>query len=101
MAPEAVAFADVLRRHRTAAGLTREELAEPAGLSPCGLLFLERGGRHLYRYTVRRLGQAWGLTAPQLDLLAAAARAGRMPALAMNSLSASALRRPRSRPLLP
>ena len=35
-------FADLLKRHRLAAGLSQEELAERAGLSPRGVSDLER-----------------------------------------------------------
>ena len=38
-------FAELLRRHRRAAGLTQEALAERAGLSPEGIGALERGVR--------------------------------------------------------
>ena len=38
-------FGDLLRRYRTAAGLTQEELAERAGLSTRGISDLERGAR--------------------------------------------------------
>ena len=41
----ASAFGEVLRRYRTAAALSQEELAERAGLSLRGLSDLERGAR--------------------------------------------------------
>jgi predicted ATPase/DNA-binding XRE family transcriptional regulator len=57
-------FGAQLRRHRLAAGLTQEELAERAGLSARGIQDLERGARRLpHPETVRRLTAALG----QLD----------------------------------
>jgi predicted ATPase/DNA-binding XRE family transcriptional regulator len=64
MAAEAVAFGATLRRHRIAAGLTQEELAERAGLSTRGIQDLERGARRSpHATTIRRLSEALG----QLD----------------------------------
>jgi class 3 adenylate cyclase/tetratricopeptide (TPR) repeat protein len=52
-------FAALLRRHRAAARLTQEELAERAGLSARAITDLERGVRRFpYRDTVDRLAQA-------------------------------------------
>src|SRR5712691_1480260 len=52
-------FADLLRRHRAAAGLTQQELAERAGLSLRGLSDIERGLRRApHRDTVLRLAEA-------------------------------------------
>ena len=73
-APDARAFADLLRHHRNAAGLTQEELAERAGLSPRGILYLERGGRQPYRDTVRRLAEALLLTEEERAALVTAAQ---------------------------
>jgi predicted ATPase/DNA-binding XRE family transcriptional regulator len=65
MATEAAAFGATLRRHRIAAGLTQEELAERAGLSARGIQDLERGARRSpHAATVRRLSEALG----QVDL---------------------------------
>lgn len=56
------AFGEALRRHRLAAGLTQQALAERAGLSVRGIADLERGVRRApYANTVRRLGNALGL----------------------------------------
>src|SRR5713226_9067281 len=56
------ALGELLRRHRVAAGLTQERLAEAAGLSARGIADLERGVRRLpYPQTVQRLVQALGL----------------------------------------
>ena len=53
------AFGALLRRHRLAAGLSQEALAERAGLSVRGLSDLERGVRQApHPDTVRRLVQA-------------------------------------------
>jgi predicted ATPase/DNA-binding CsgD family transcriptional regulator len=49
MAMTETGFGDLLRRYRTAAGLTQEELAERAGLSTRGISDLERGARGLPR----------------------------------------------------
>src|SRR5215472_4922644 len=54
----------MLRRHRVAAGLTQEELAERAGMSVRGLSYLEKDGRQPYRDTVRRLADALRLDEP-------------------------------------
>jgi WD40 repeat protein/transcriptional regulator with XRE-family HTH domain len=67
-------FAELLRRYRTAAGLTQEELAERAGLSSRGLSYIERGSRRPYRDTVGRLADALGLTEEARALFVAAGR---------------------------
>jgi non-specific serine/threonine protein kinase len=67
-------FGDVLRRHRIDAGLSQEQLAELAGLSPHGISDLERGARQRpYRDTVRRLANSLKLEGTQLATLVAAA----------------------------
>ena len=68
----AAAFGALLRRHRLDAGLTQEALAERAGLSPRGVQGLERGERHPYRETVRRLGVALALPPDVLRVFEAA-----------------------------
>lgn len=69
------AFGAALARHRRAAGLTQEELAERAGLSARGVSDLERGLRQRPQAeTVRLLAQALALTTPDRDALLAAAR---------------------------
>ena len=56
-------FPRLLRQHRTAAGLTQEELAERAGLSVRAVGDLERGVRHSpQQHTVRQLADALGLS---------------------------------------
>src|SRR5215468_7219286 len=62
ISPEPVRFGDVLRNHRRAAGMTQEELAEAAGISPRSVSGLERGeGATPRRDTVSQLVQALGL----------------------------------------
>ena len=56
------AVGDLLRRYREVAGLSQEALAERAGMSPRGLLYLERGMRRPYPATLRRLADALSLT---------------------------------------
>src|SRR6476469_4124915 len=64
--PGPVQFGEVLRNHRRAAGLTQEELAERAGVSPRSISGLERGeGATPRRDTVAQLVQALGLDGPQ------------------------------------
>ena len=59
-------FAALLRRHRLAAGLTQEALAERAGLSIRGISDLERGvNRAPYVATILRLGDALQLSEDQ------------------------------------
>ncbi|MFI6094342.1 ATP-binding protein [Lentzea sp. NPDC051213] len=67
---------DLLRRHRVAAGLTQEALAERAGLSTQAISTLERGTRRYpHRDTVLRLAGALGLGgAEQTALVTAATR---------------------------
>ncbi len=67
-------FGDVLKGYRVAAGLTQEELAERAELSPRGVGYLEGGQRAPHRDTVRRLSAALRLSAADAAALDAAAR---------------------------
>jgi predicted ATPase/transcriptional regulator with XRE-family HTH domain/uncharacterized protein HemY len=73
-AKDANAFGALLRQHRTRAGLTQEELAEHAGLSVRGLVYLEHGTRRPYPDTLQRLAEALALTPVQRDALADATR---------------------------
>src|SRR5579859_3191970 len=66
----------LLRRYREAAGLSQQALAERAGVSPRGLLYLERGMRRPYPATLRRLADALSLTAQERAALTLAARPG-------------------------
>src|SRR5215210_4011429 len=59
-------FGELLRDHRRAAGLTQEELAERAGISPRSISEMERGGAHVPRRdTVSLLARALGLEGEQ------------------------------------
>jgi predicted ATPase/transcriptional regulator with XRE-family HTH domain len=70
-------FGDLLRKHRIAADLTQESLAERAGLSARGISDLERGARtHPYRETLSMLVAALGLSGAER---AAFIRAGQRP----------------------
>ena len=70
-----VRFADVLRRLRAGAGLTQEELAAAAGLSPRAVSDLERGVVTTpHRDTVRLLAEALHLGGPARAEFEGAAR---------------------------
>ena len=73
-------FAELLRQLRAEAGLTQEELAEVAGLSPRSVSDLERGvHRTAHKDTAGQLADALGLAGPVRGRFVAAAR-GRGPA---------------------
>ena len=65
-------FGALLRRHRLAAGLTQEQLAERAGLSVYGIQKLERGTTHPYRDTAARLAAALELAPDEAERFRAA-----------------------------
>src|SRR5438034_4424279 len=68
-----IPFGALVRRHRVAAGLSQEALAERAGLSRRGIADLERGARRFpYGYTLRRLADALGLAEPETRAFLAA-----------------------------
>ncbi len=73
-----VSFAVLLRQLRTSAGLTQEQLAERARLSPRSISDLERG-IHVTarRETTQLLAEALGLTGPARAAFEAAARGRR------------------------
>src|SRR6202041_1774044 len=76
-------FAGLLRQLRAEAGLTQEELAEAASLSPRSVSDLERGiNRTARKDTAVLLADALGLTGQVRALFVAAAR-GRAPAAAV------------------
>ena len=76
----ALGFGGLLRQLRAEAGLTQEELAEAASLSPRSVSDLERGINHTARKdTAELLAGALGLAEPARHLFVAAAR-GRAPA---------------------
>jgi predicted ATPase/DNA-binding XRE family transcriptional regulator len=73
-------FAELLRRHRLAAGLTQEALAERSRLSAAAVGALERGVRRSpYMATVDLLADALRLSAGHREEFAAAARGERRP----------------------
>jgi predicted ATPase/transcriptional regulator with XRE-family HTH domain len=68
-------MAEALKRHRLAKGLSQEELASRAGISPRSVSNLERAGPHRPRpETVRLLAQALDLSAVEQEHLLTAAR---------------------------
>jgi len=73
--PSVLEFAGLLRQLRVRAGLTQQELAEAAGLSPRSVSDLERGINPTAREgTAVLLAGALGLAEPVSDLFVAAAR---------------------------
>ncbi len=73
-------FADLLKRHRLAAGLSQEELAERAGMSPRTISDLERGvSRAPHRQTVDLLADALNLEVEHRAVLADSIRRRRRP----------------------
>jgi len=58
-------FGNLLRRHRLAAGLTQEELAERVGLGRRSIQGMERGENIPHRGTLQRLVQALELSATE------------------------------------
>ena len=92
-------FGARLRRLRREAGLTQEELASRAGLTPNAVSALERGARRRpYPHTVRSLAEALGLAEGERAALLAAVP-GRAPGWdeAAGNVS-SAAERPRALP---
>lgn len=82
-AGEHLGFGDLLRRHRNAAGLTQEDLAERAGLNPDTISLLERGERRRpHRYTMQSLAEALGLSQRDRSRFETAAR---MPAVSADA----------------
>jgi predicted ATPase/DNA-binding XRE family transcriptional regulator len=79
-------FGDLLRRHRTAAALSQEELAERAGVSVRALSDLERGVHRAPRLeTVRMLAAALGLGENERAGLLTAARPEMPPVVTMRT----------------
>ena len=77
---EGESFRVLLRRHRLAAGLTQEDLAERAGLSARAISDLERGRRHTpQRHTLTLLTQALRLTGDDLAAFEASVQRRRRP----------------------
>ncbi len=87
-------FRDLLRRHRVAAGLTQEALAERAGLSTRGIQNLEHGVRRPYRDTLERLTNALALQGADRDLFHAAGQPlPRLPSVPGNATPQKAIPR--------
>src|SRR4051794_35613383 len=75
---EPLSFGALLLRHRAVAGLTQEELAARAGVSPDAIAALERGRRRAPRGTTAALlADALGLDGQARAQFIAAARGGR------------------------
>src|SRR5919198_3283638 len=73
-------FGDLLRRHRVAAGLSQEALAERTGLSADALGLLERGARRRpQRHTLDVLADTLALEGEERERFLAAARAPAPP----------------------
>src|SRR5215467_8241767 len=73
-------FGTLLRRHRTAAGLTQEELAARAGLSAQAVSSLERGKRRApHKDTIELLAEALQLSPQDRAAFEAAARSRAVP----------------------
>lgn len=73
--PQYVSFGHLLKRHRLAAGLTQEELAEQACVSRRAIAALETGARHTPRKdTVVLLARALRLSPAEEALFVSAAR---------------------------
>jgi tetratricopeptide (TPR) repeat protein/transcriptional regulator with XRE-family HTH domain len=91
-------FAGLLQQLRAEAGLTQEELAKAAGLSPRTVSDLERGiHRSARQNTVRLLADALVLTEPSRGLFMATAR-GQHPAAQAQARPAGAASVPRELP---
>jgi predicted ATPase/transcriptional regulator with XRE-family HTH domain len=101
--PDAVTFAELIKRQRLAAGLTQEALAERAGLSAKAVSDLERDpGRSPRLATVTLLADALGAGPQERAELLAAARPGGPGATAGAAASAAGMpRRAMPRPLTP
>ena len=83
----ALSFAGLLRQLRVDAGLTQEELAHAATLSPRSISDLERGiNRSTRKQTARLLADALDLAGPERELFGAAASG---QATAVQTLAAS------------
>jgi|HubBroStandDraft_1064217.scaffolds.fasta_scaffold10694_4 tetratricopeptide (TPR) repeat protein/transcriptional regulator with XRE-family HTH domain len=95
--PPAGTFAGLLRQLRTAAGLTQEQLAAAAGLSPRSISDLERGvNLTARRETVRLIADVLNLTGPARAGFQAAARGlGRQHAFPAGGTAAATRTLPR------
>jgi LuxR family maltose regulon positive regulatory protein len=95
---ERIAFGELLRRYRLAAGLSQEALAERARTSARTISDLERGVHRLpYKETVVQLADALGLQGAERAALTASAQRFRQPA---PPVAAQPERTPSALPLL-
>ena len=103
MSPGTAGFGALLKRHRLAAGLTQEALAERAGLSAKAVSDLERDPDRLPRLgTVTLLADALGADQDARAELLAAARPPPLPEQARGAPGAGATALPgQARPALP
>jgi predicted ATPase/transcriptional regulator with XRE-family HTH domain len=72
-APPDPTFAEQLRTHRRAAGLSQAALAHRAEMNPRSIKYLESGSRQPYPDTIQRLAVALGLSDAQRQAFAGAA----------------------------
>lgn len=85
-------FGDLLLSLRTGAGLTQEELAERAAITPRAVSGMERGQvRRPQRATVQRLVAALDLAGPAAEHFAAVARGHRAPVRSLREARASVI----------
>ncbi len=96
--PPAVSFAGLLRQMRIDAGMTQEQLAEQATLSPRSISDLERGINLIpRRETTRLLANALSLAGPARSAFEAAARgraaANRLPGAGLPAVGVAAATR--------
>jgi transcriptional regulator with XRE-family HTH domain len=81
------AFAELLKRHRLAAGLTQDELAEQAQISVRAISDLERGVRRApHKDTLRLLAEALDLSDDDRALLLESARQARRTAASVSTI---------------
>ncbi len=70
-------LAEVIRRHRTVAGISQEELADRASLHRTYISLVERSRRNLTVDALDRIARGLGISASRLMADAEAARAKR------------------------
>jgi transcriptional regulator with XRE-family HTH domain len=72
--PAGTRFGGLLRQYRQARGLTQEELAAAAGLTPRTVANIERARTRLYRRSAHALADALELSQPEREKLDLASR---------------------------
>jgi predicted ATPase/DNA-binding XRE family transcriptional regulator len=94
-------FGKLLRRYRTEAGLTQEELAERAGMSRRAISDLERGARTKpWPHTIAQLADALGLSPGERPALEATIDRTRKPAAALSEYEEVELQAAEMTPLI-